>query len=463
MRLTEALLRHVLELRFEQLDARAVAATRVFAMDSLAVGIAGSGPQVPLTAVVRASAASYGQGAQARAWVSGEALPAASAAMVNGYQVHSQEFDCVHMPAVVHPMAVIIASLVAAAERRGNDDGVAVDGRALVTALNVAVDVATLLGISARAPMRFFRPAMCGALGAAAGIAHLHGADETLLRRMLGLTYSHLSGTMQAHVEGSPTLALQVALNTRAVLSCWELARQGFPAPRDMLEGPFGYLPLIEGEYDTGPALEKLAAREPQMLEISHKVFPTGGAAHAAQDMLMELHQAHGLVLDQVAAIEVQAPPLVRRLVGRDYQPGMQTSYARLCLPFLLGTVLLDGRVGLSAYSPERLADPRLAAFATRVSLVGNDCDDPNALVPQSMTVTLGDGRVLRAHRDAAIGSPQRPLSRGQQLDKFHHCLDHAARPYDASRRNDLLSHLDHLQDIDDVRTLVDLMIVPSP
>ena len=79
------------------------------------------------------------------------------------------------------------------------------------------------------------------------------------------------------------------------------------------------------------------------------------------------------------------------------------------------------------------------------------------------MTVTLGDGRVLRAHRDAAIGSPQRPLSRGQQLDKFHHCLDHAARPYDASRRNDLLSHLDHLQDIDDVRTLVDLMIVPSP
>ena len=48
---------------------------------------------------------------------------------------------------------------------------------------------------------------------------------------------------------------------------------------------------------------------------------------------------------------------------------------------------------------------PRLAAFATRVSLVGNDCDDPNALVPQSMTVTLGDGRVLRAHRDAPGGA----------------------------------------------------------
>ncbi|WP_442683213.1 MmgE/PrpD family protein [Stenotrophomonas sp. JC08] len=463
MRLTEALLQHASTLRFDDLPPEAVAATRVFVMDSAAVGISGSGPQVPLTQVVRRSAASYGKGAGARVWVTGEALPAASAAMVNGYQIHSQEFDCVHMPAVVHPLAVIQSALFAAAEQRANVDGVAVDGKALITALNVAVDVATLIGISGRAPMRFFRPSMCGALGAAAGIAHLHGADEELLRRALGLTYSHLSGTMQAHVEGSPTLALQVALNSRAALCCWELARNGFPAPREMLEGPFGYLPLIEGEFDVAPSLHKLAAREPQMLSVSHKVFPTGGAAHAAQDMLMELRQQHGLTLDNVARIELQAPPLVRRLVGRAYQPDMETSYARLCLPFLLGTVLRDGKVGLSAYAPQRLADPALAAFAPQVSLVPNDCDDPNALVPQSMTVTLRDGRVLHNHRDAAIGSPQRPLSRVQQLEKFHHCLDHAARPFDAAHRDALISHFDHLQDIDDVRRLVDLLIVETP
>ena len=463
MSLTDALLRHAQTLRFDDLSPVAVAATRVFLMDSLAVGISGSGPQVPLTRAVRASAASYGQGAAARAWVTGEPLPAPSAAMVNGWQIHSQEFDCVHMPAVVHPMAVIASALIAAAEHKANAGGTPVDGRALITALNVAVDVATLLGISARAPMRFFRPAMCGALGATAGIAHLHGADAATLRNALGLTYSHLSGTMQAHVEGSPVLALQVALNARAALSCWELACQGFPAPQQMLEGPFGYLPLIEGEFDTGPALARLAAGQSQMLTVSHKVFPTGGAAHAAQDMLMELRAAHGLDLDNVAAIELLAPPLVHRLVGRPYQDGMQTSYARLCLPFLLGTVLLDGKVGLSAYADARLADARLAAFAPRVRLLPNDCDDPNALVPQSLRVTLADGRVLQAHREAAIGSPQRPLDRGQQLEKFHHCLDHAARPFDTHRRALLISHLDHLEAIDDVRQLVDLLIIETP
>lgn len=463
MSLTDALLRHAQTLRFDDLGPEAVAATRVFLMDSLAVGISGSGPQVPLTAAIRASAASYGSAAGARAWVTGEPLPAPSAAMVNGWQIHSQEFDCVHMPAVVHPMAVIASALIAAAEHKANVDQAPVDGRALITALNVAVDVATLLGISGRAPMRFFRPAMCGALGATAGIAHLHGADAATLRNALGLTYSHLSGTMQAHVEGSPTLALQIALNSRAALSCWELARHGFPAPQNMLEGPFGYLPLIEGQFDTGPALARLAAGESQMLSVSHKVFPTGGAAHAAQDMLMELRAAHGLTLDNVARIELLAPPLVHRLVGRPYVADMQTSYARLCLPFLLGTVLLDGKVGLSAYAPEKLADPRLAAFAPHLQLLPNDCNDPNALVPQSLRVTLHDGSVLHSHRDAAIGSPQRPLSRDQQLEKFHHCLDHAARPFQAQHRSTLISHIDHLEDIADVRQLVDLLIVEAP
>lgn len=463
MRITEALLHHASTLRYEDLSLEAIAATRVFVMDSIAVGIAGSGPQVPLTAAVHASLKSYGQGQAARAWVTGEPLPAASAAMINGYQIHNQEFDCVHMPAVVHPMAVILSALIAASEQRANLDGQPVTGKALIAALNVAVDVATLLGISARGAMRFFRPSMCGALGAIAGVAHLYGADEALLHRALGLTYSHLSGTMQAHIEGSPTLALQIALNSRAVLTCWALAQQGFPAPRDVLEGNFGYLPLIEGEYDIAPSLQKLAAQEAQILTVSHKVFPTGGAAHAAQDMLMELRQKHGLRLDDVARIEVLAPPLVRRLVGRPYAAGMETSYARLCLPFLLGTVLLDGKVGLSAYLPEKLTDARLAAFAERVVLLPNACEDLNALVPQSLRVTLHDGRVLENHRDAAIGSPERPLNREQQLEKFHHCLDHAARTFTTSHRTTLLSHLDHLEDITDIRQLVDLLIVEKP
>lgn len=460
MRLTEALLEHAAKLRYDDLPAEAVAAARVFVMDSLAVGLSGTGPQLPLATTVREAALALGQGSEARAWVTGERMPAGSAAMLNAYLVHGQEFDCVHMPAVVHPMAVILPALLAAAEARTQRGLAPVDGRALVTAVNVAVDVATLLGISARAPMRFFRPAMCGALGAAAGIARLNGADAAMVHRTLAITYCQLPGTMQAHVEGSPALALQVALASRAAVTSWELARRGFPPPMDVLEGRFGYLPLYEGEYDPAPALAALAAREPQLLQVSHKVFPTGGAAHAGQDMLMELRAREGLQIDDIVSVELQAPPLVHRLVARPWQEAMAPSYARLCLPYLLATVMLDGRVGLDAYDSEKLADPRRAAFAARVQVVANGCTDPNALAPQSMTVLTRDGRTLHAARDAVIGSPGRPLDRAGQLAKFHHCLDHAGRPFDRRRRASLLATLDRLEALTDVRDLVDLLII---
>ena len=454
-RLTEPLLHHIATSSFERLSPEAVRAVKVFIMDSLAVGIAGSGPQVMLAETVRRTALGFGEGAQARAWVTGEALPTGSAALLNGFRIHNQEFDCVHMPAVVHPMAVVLSTLIAGAEARGG-----VDGRGLIAAVSVAVDVATLLGISGRAPMRFFRPAMCGALGAVAGLAHLHGADAATTRSALGLAHAHLSGTMQAHVEGSPTLALQVALNARAAWSAWTLAANGFPGPQDMLEGPFGYLPLFEGEFDTGPSLDALAAGEAQITRVSHKVFPTGGAAHAGLDMLDELRRTHGLRIDDIAHIELQAPPLVRRLVGRPLVAGMQPSYARLCYPYLAATMLIEGRVGLDAYADDKLADSVRIAFAERVQLVANGCDDPNALVPQSLVVTTGDGTQLTAHRDAALGSPQRPLDRAGQLAKFHHCLDHAARPFAAARREALIATLDRLETLQDVRQLVDLTIV---
>ncbi|MEN1926638.1 MmgE/PrpD family protein [Luteimonas qiangzhengi] len=460
MRLTEALLAHAATLRYEDLSAQAIDATRVFVMDSLAVGMSGTGPQLPLAQVVRDAAFALGEGTSARAWVTGERLPATGAAMLNGYLVHGQEFDCVHMPAVVHPMAVILPALVAAAEARANQEQAPVDGRTLITAVNVAVDVATLLGISARAPMRFFRPAMCGALGAAAGIARLYDADASTLHRAVSLAYCQLPGTMQAHVEGSPALAMQVAMASRAAVTSWELARRGFPPPMDVLEGRFGYLPLYEGEYDTGPALAELAAREPQLLQVSHKMFPTGGAAHAGQDMLMELRDREGLRIADIESIELQAPPLVHRLVARPWKEDMAPSYARLCLPYLLATVMLDGRVGLDAYGAERLSDPRRADLAGRVRVVPNGSEDPNALAPQSMTVTTRDGRILQAARDAVIGSPARPLTRGQQLDKFNHCLDHAALPFDAQRRQSLLTTLDRLEALADVRDLVDLLII---
>jgi aconitate decarboxylase len=175
--------RHALTTRFVDLPPAAVRAAKTFLLDTLGVGICGSS-ELSAAALLQA-ATGWGAGAEAVIWGRRERLPAPAAALVNGFQVHCQEYDCVHEAAVLHPMATLLPAALAWAERAGG-----VTGRAFLTALAVGVDVAIGLGLAARAGLRFFRPATAGGFGATAAIARLAGLDEAGLAGAFGLQYA---------------------------------------------------------------------------------------------------------------------------------------------------------------------------------------------------------------------------------------------------------------------------------
>src|SRR5690606_34945376 len=160
---------------------------------------------------VLAAAQRWGTGGDARLLGEEARLPAAGAAFVNAYRIHCLEWDAVHEPAVVHALSVVTAALGAAIDRMGGCD----PERALA-ALAVGVDVASGLGIAASSPLSFFRPATAGCIGAALAVARLEGVEP--LADVLGLAYSFCAGTMQAHVEGSIALPLQIANAARSAI-----------------------------------------------------------------------------------------------------------------------------------------------------------------------------------------------------------------------------------------------------
>ena len=106
---------HVAGTGYDDLPEDAVRAAKIFILDTFGVGIAGSGG--PWTDELVQVQAGFGEGAAARVWGRGDALPAPAAAMCNGYQIHNSEYDCVHEKAVIHPMTVALAAFMAAAER----------------------------------------------------------------------------------------------------------------------------------------------------------------------------------------------------------------------------------------------------------------------------------------------------------------------------------------------------------
>jgi aconitate decarboxylase len=443
---------HVVRTSYDDLPDAAVAAAKTLILDSLGVGVVGSAG--PWAGGLIRSASGWGRGGDARVWVHGARLPAPAAALCNAYQIHNSEFDCIHERAVVHPMAVLLAAALAHAERAGG-----VSGRDLLTAIVLGVDVGTGLGVASKAPLRFFRPATAGAFAATAAIGKLMGFDEEALLNAFGAVLGQLSGTMQAHSEGSLLLALQIGFNARnAVVAC-DLAATGLVGPRHPLEGPFGYFPLFEGDYDLAPVLRELG-KIWRVGEVALKPFPSGRATHGVLDGVLALMREHRFGADDVARIEAHVPPLTQRLVGRPAHAGMTANQARLSVPYVVACALLEAGVDVDDFRPDALADTRRLALAERVTVVADDNPDPNALAPVKVSVLLNDGSRHEARVSAVYGSPARPMGREAQLAKFRRNWISGARPLAEAAGEQLIAQVDELEAVADISALVDLMVL---
>lgn len=444
----EAFAAHVISTSFADLPAEAVDSAKTFILDTLGVAVAGSTAQ-GVDAAIHA-AASWGEADDAALWGRRRRAPAPTAAMLNGIQAHCQEFDCVHEAAVLHPMATLLPAALAVAERQGG-----ISGAELLTAVAVGVDVATGLGVASRAGLRFFRPATSGGFGAAAAVARLLGLDAAGVVAAFGLQYAQTSGTMQPHVEGSFALPMQVGFNSRAAVGAGDLARAGLTGPRDVFEGPFGYMRLFEGEWDLAPVLASLGTVW-RVAELSHKPFPSGRATHGAIEGVAAIRNAHPFPIEAIDEILLEAPPVIQRLCGRTPFPGMSPSYARLSTGFAVAKLLQHGTIDLSHYRGEALHDPATLAIAQRVRVAVNDVQDPNALVPQRLLIRLRDGASHEWRCDTMLANPARPLTREQHLAKFHRCWSFAADPLGPA--DALVDMVDRLETLPDVRMMTRLL-----
>jgi aconitate decarboxylase len=225
---------------------------------------------------------------------------------------------------------------------------------------------------------------------------------------------------MQAHIEASPQLAMQMGFAARSAVTAVELARRGMPGPRAPISGPFGYFAVFDGKADPAPFDE--LGRVWRICEMSHKPWPTGRATQGGLDGLQRLIAEHGIDAGNVNAGRILVPPLTHRLVGRPSRQDMTVAYARLCLSYVGAVCLRHGTVGLDDFTSAALADPETLAIARRLSVIADGNPDPNALHPVRVELDLADGRTVAQAVTDVLGSPARPLSDKAARAKFFAC-----------------------------------------
>jgi 2-methylcitrate dehydratase PrpD len=99
--------------------------------------------------------------------------------------------------------------------------------------------------------------------------------------------------------------------------------------------------------------------------------------------------------------------------------------------------------------------DKRIHELGHRIEVVIDNNPDPNALAPQTVVIRIKDGGEHRIDVSHTLGSPERPLTRAQYLEKFRRCLQSgvAVLPVDAAEH--VIALVDNLDTLDNTNALI--------
>jgi 2-methylcitrate dehydratase PrpD len=423
--LTEEIARFAAAIRPEDVDAEVRAIALDHIVDHFGVALAGS--REPCTAIVRSLAppASPSLGA-AHAVGTGEHLGTEAAALVNGVAAHALDYDDTQLSTspegvyglLTHPTTPVMAAAGAVAEETG------ASGLDLLIAYVVGVEVACRLADSIH-PRHyqdgFHSTGTLGTFGAAVAASRLYGLDEAGMRAALGVAASLAAGVRENF--GTMTKPLNAGRAAQNGVAAARLARAGFTASGQALEGRRGFLHAAAGGYNP----ERIRGRlgRPWFLHtpgVSIKPYPSGSLSHPAQDVALALVQEHDVHPEDVERVVVGTNSNVpNALIYSRPTTGLE---AKFSMPFCMTMAVLRRRAGLREFTDEEVRRPDVQAFLPRCTLVVDPELEAMGYqhVRSRVRIELSDGRVLQGEAEWARGYPTNPLDREALLAKFLDC-----------------------------------------
>lgn len=371
---------------------------------------------------------SFGQRAATLSFVPGAGYTAApEAALCNGTAAHALDYDDTNHPAYAHPSAVLVPALLAIsplANARGAD---------IVSSYIAGFDLIGKLGRvlnTSHYAKGWHSTNTFGAVAAALACARLLSLPAEKISIAMGIAASGAGG-VRANF-GTMVKPLHAGLAAQTGVRAALLARAGYDAAEDAFMGKAGYLETFRGEAEPQPAFLSAPGEPLEILTdygLALKPYPSCGATHPGIEAAIKLNRKlfpHGYTHGSIRRVRIGVAhmalnPLIHHVARTPLQ-------GKFCLEYCVAAALVDGKVDLSTFSPEKVADPAIQAVAGAATMV---VDERVAESPEFSTVVLVEttaGDVEEILVPLAKGKPERWMSRAERLQKFHDCLRYAGR-----------------------------------
>jgi 2-methylcitrate dehydratase PrpD len=330
------------------------------------------------------------------------------ASVINGISGHVYEYDDTTPMNYIHPTPPVASALFAYSSVNRTT------GREFLHAFLMGFEAESRLG-NAVYPAHYNAgwhiTATAGVFGAAAAVGKLLGLSTQEMIWAMGLAATQASGIRE--MFGSMAKSFHAGHAARNGYLSAVLAKTGFTAGEQAIEGARGFAAVMASQYDLSKITSGLG-EDFQIRYNTYKPYPCGIVVQPTIDGCIDLHRSHHPAPESIKAVRVRVAPLVLDLCNkRDFTRGLDSKYS-IYHSAAIGLVL--GKAGLQEFTDEAANDPVIKRVRELVTAVG----DPAITEDQSrIEVELANGETLTHFVEESLGNIRRPLSDAQLEDKF--------------------------------------------
>ncbi len=406
--------------RFSSLPAAVVLDTRRAVLDW--VGSALAGALEPPARIAQWVVGTLGKSNEATMFGAGRSA-AANAAFANGVASHILEFDDVHKGSTLHAAAPVIPAALAIAEREHRS------GEAFLLAVALGYDAALRIGEAVNpSHYRFWHPTGTAAtFGAAVAAGSLLRLDETAMLHALGSAGTQAAGLWEFNADAAMSKHLHPGKAAFNGILAADLARFGFTGATRILEGDRGFFRATSTSFDPTRVTDGLGTRW-KVSENCYKLHSCCGHTHTAIDMALD-YRAHAGWRGAEAKTELASVDVATYASGYEIvkERNPRTPYqAKFSLAYCVAVALMEGRVGLEQFTPDRFSengvtDPKIRTLLDRLTILV--APELTARYPAEwgtqVTFTRRDGSAAQLSSAFPRGTPENPVSTKKLEDKL--------------------------------------------
>ena len=439
---TKKLVDFIIKTNYENLPKEAINIAKQCFLDCIGVSLAGC--VQPIAKIMESYLKDVGGTPQSSIIGLGIKTSSTNAAFANGTIGHALDYDDMIFPVIGHPTVPILPAVLALGESTG------ATGKDVLLAFILGFEVFCKVG-AATSPSHWYKgfhaTATIGTYGAVAAASKLLKLEEEQMMNAFGIAGSEASGLKQN--LGTMTKPFHAGHAAEGGVKAALLAKKGFTAAKDVLEGRFGFAKLMADGYDFG-VLDKLGDQWDIVNPAPFfKPYPSCGGTHAAMNAMLSLIKEYDIKPDEVERIDAgMNPGGVEELIYTEPKNALQ---AKFSMQFCLAIILLERKGGLAQFTDAKVRDPKTVKLMKRINLyVAPELTEslPLGWVDKtaSVKVKMKDGREYRKTADI------RHLTWDELKSKYEECAS-LALP-----ENKLRGSIDVIMNLEKVKSLNPLM-----